>query len=124
MAGITFHNVSGNQADITIYQGKTLSFNYVWGGSTPIDVTGFDACLTIKRNFNETETIASFTVANGRVSIGDTNGVIGFTMSAADCAALPAPFDGVFEIEITTDSSTVHKGLYGDCAIYPEVCVA
>jgi hypothetical protein len=122
MSGISFSNPIGSYADMKILQGKTLSIPMVWGGESPIDVSGFDANLCIKQQYSDASDVAKFSVDNGRVSIGDVNGLILFTMTATDSAALPAPFYGVYEIEITDASGVVYRALSGPVAIEPEVC--
>lgn len=120
MAGYKIENVSGDYADLTLLQGKTISIPMVWGGASPVDVTSYSARMTIKDTYGGS-TYADFTVANSRVTIGSTNGLITFSMTATDSAALSAPFQGVFEIEVTSGSGAVYRGLHGSCKVLPEV---
>lgn len=121
MGGVKFTNISGDRADLTIYQGKSVSFNYIFGGSDPIDVTGFDASLVVRGDYASASAFVEFTVENDRVVIGDTNGNIAFSMTATDSAALLSNFSGVYEIEIVTAAGEVLRGLGGNFFVFPEV---
>jgi len=120
MSSVYFTKIANNNIDIVAFQGKTIEVPVIWGGDSPIDVTGYDAIMTIKDKAGDDETIASFTTTNSRVSIGTTNGLITFTMSASDSSSLTAPFKGVYEIEVTDDNSKVNN-IYGDFDLRPEV---
>lgn len=122
MAGFSLSTPEGNKADLTLYQGKTISIPLVWGGATPIDVTGFTARLCAKESYQSTTYLAEFTVANSRVTIGSTNGLITFNMTAADSAELNAFARGVYEIEVTSATNVVYTALSGKFAVMPEVC--
>lgn len=111
----------GNQADLTLLQGKTIHLPLIWGGETPIDVTGYQAIMQVRQSPQSPETITEFTAENGRVTIGGVDGSIALTMSAEDSANLKAPFSGVYELEIITDTGVVHRGMYGNLIIEAEV---
>lgn len=119
-ANIIWEVVQGNEVNITTFQGKTISFTYTYGGTAPIDVTGYTAALYVKRNYSDSALYTSFTIANGRVNVGGVNGQITFSMTAADCAALSAPFSGVYQLELT-NGSVVTLGLHGKFVVKPEV---
>lgn len=122
MTGFALTPPNGNNADLTLFQGKTINIPLIWGGSTPINVTGYDARLCVKANYSDASALFEFTVANSRVSIGTTDGLITFTMSATDSAALTAPFSGLYEIEVEDAVGTVHRAMYGKLKVDPEVC--
>ena len=124
MAGMIFTAGKGDMASLKLLQGKTLESSIIWGGSTPINVTGFSARLTVRADYNSTAAIADFTVANGRVTVGTTDGKFSFSMSATDSSALPAPFTGVYEIEVTDAAGKVYRAVYGAATIEPEVVKA
>ena len=123
MTGIIF-DIESNPpyTNIEILQGKTISFPLIWGGATPINVTGYDARMQIREDASSDEVIASFTVANSRVTIGTTNGLITFSMTAADSAAL-TPGEYFYEIEVIDSSGLVisSKELRGRCTIIAEI---
>ncbi len=119
--GIEFEVQGGNHVDIIAYQGKTISIPFIFGGENPIDVTGYDAKLHIREEFSSSTSVAEFTTANGRVTIGSSDGLITFAMSATDSASLPSELNGVYEAEIISDTGVVYAGLYGKFRVRPEV---
>lgn len=119
--GMIFTAIQGSSADLTLYQGKTLRAVLTWGGSTPQDVTGYSARLTVRSEYNSPTVTADFTVANGRVVVGGADGKFTFNMLAADSAALPAPFAGVYEVEVTDTQNRVYRAVAGNVTIVPEV---
>jgi hypothetical protein len=122
MTGMRFQNATADNAELVIIQGKSLRFQLVWGASTPINVTGFTARLSVRPNFAHTGVpTADFTVQNNRVSVGSADGKFTFSMDATTSAALPAPFSGVYEIEVTEPDGTVHRAVSGTATILPEV---
>lgn len=118
VSGIKFEQ-RGKDHDLTIYQGKTINFSLVWGGNSPIDVTGFSARMQIRPSLIAS-TEAEFTVDNSRVSVGTINGLFTFSMSATDSAALSAG-NYFYDIEIIDDSGNVFLALSGSCEIIGEV---
>jgi len=119
IAAIKFSQLDSGDTNITILQGKTLSFSFTWGGATPIDVTGYDARMAIRKTFSTISAEAEFTVANGRVSIGGVNGLIDFSMTAVDCADL-TPGRYVYDVEVVDGSGVVHPVIKGFCDIIGE----
>lgn len=121
MSGMIFSGGEGNSASLTIYQGKTLEATLIWGGNTPVNVTGWSARLTVRLDYTSASPTADFTVGNGRVVVGGADGMFTFTMSATDSAALTAPFTGVYEVEVTNDEGQVFRAVAGAVDIIPEV---
>ena len=125
ISGVTLQK-RGGDVDMIMFQGATVSFGLIWGGSTPIDVTGFGARMTIKSNDLVT-TIAEFTVAgtgvnNGTVTIGGVDGSIEFGMTATDSANLTVGDDYRYDIEIVeADTVTVHRVASGCLEVSAEV---
>lgn len=88
ISGVKF-NPRGEDIDIQLFRGATVSFGMIWGGSSaPIDVTGFTANLQVRSLPSDASPAFEFKIANSRVTIGTTNGLITFSMTAADSAAL------------------------------------
>lgn len=88
ISGVVF-NQRGNDIDIQLVRGATVSFGLIWGGqASPIDVTGFTANLQVRAAPGDASPAFEFKNANSRVTIGSTDGLITFSMTAADSAAL------------------------------------
>lgn len=103
-SGIDF-TLNGKNLDITLYQGKTLSWVIVWGGDNPIDLTGFTARMQLRTTLEAAAPLAEFTTENGRITLGTTDGVIHVHMTAAETAALKAG-KGYWDLELIDPSDT------------------
>jgi hypothetical protein len=73
--------------DLEIRQGSTFSFSFVAKdiAGSPIDLTGYSARMSIKRDLRSTETsyLATSSGTNGTISLGTTNGLVTISMTAA-----------------------------------------
>jgi hypothetical protein len=105
--------------DIVVYQGKTINFEVIWGGSTPVDVTGFSAKLQARETAASVTTL--FSVTNGAgITVGTTDGKFTISMTATNTAAL-TPSVGVYDFEITAPSGAVYLVMSGKFTILAEV---
>lgn len=105
--------------DIILYQGKTVNFSVVWGGDTPIDVTGYSARLQARETPASASALISLTQASG-ITVGTTNGLFTISMSATATAAV-APFVGVYDFEIEDGSGNVFLVMSGKFTCLAEV---
>jgi len=119
ISGITFKK-NCNDIYIQLYQGKTISFNVIWGGDTPIDITGYDARMQFRTDYDSATIETEFNVSNGRVTVGTVDGKFQFNMTAADSAALTIS-TGVYDLEVINDSGEVFLAMSGKYTILPEV---
>lgn len=111
---------NGSDVDIVLYQGKTINFEVIWGGGSPIDVTGFSAKMQARQTATATDLLADFSDTNSRISVGGADGKFTISMSAADSAVLK-PCVGVYDFEITDGSGNVYLVISGKFKIQPEV---
>lgn len=103
-SGVVF-NKRGTDIDIQLVRGATVSFGLIWGGeNSPIDVTGFTANLQVRANAGDASAAFEFKNANSRVTIGGSNGLITFSMTAADSAALTLG-NYVYALEVVDSTS-------------------
>lgn len=100
-SGINFTLTPDDDLDCVIYQGCDIYFSLVFQDSdgVPMDVTGWDASMTLRKRARSDDFVTQFTVGTGRVTIGSTDGLIEFTMTEEDSAALEA-CDGVYDIRV------------------------
>jgi len=117
IGGLTMYR-DGPNINMVAKCGKTLEFSYVWGGDSPIDVTGFGAVLQV-RDTDDTLVLEA-SVANGRITLGGTDGVISFEVSATDSAALTLG-DHIYALELTTTGGKVYEPLTGSFTVKGEV---
>jgi hypothetical protein len=115
-SGVIFTKVGAN-TDLVILQGNTINFSFIWGGSTPINNTGFDAIMQIRESLDSAMPIAEFSVGNGRITVGGANGAFNFFMDDTDSANLPALSGGVYSIKITDGAGFVYQAASGSCVI-------
>lgn len=118
VAGVTLTK-RGNDVDLLIYQGKTLRFDLIWGGSDPIDVTDWDARMQLRPEIAASNTIASLTTESG-LTVGGVDGKISVAMSADDTAALPVG-SGYWDMELIDTDGNVYLAESGRFTVAGEV---
>jgi hypothetical protein len=101
-SGVNFTLTPDDNLDMVIFQGCDIYFTLTIKDALDalVNVAGWSAELKLRSRADAEDVVAAFTVGNGRVAVGGSNGLITFTMTDADCAALPAG-DGVYDIRIT-----------------------
>jgi hypothetical protein len=110
---------NGDDVDITLFQGKTVNFTVTWGGTSPINISGYSARLQARRDYGSA-IMAEFTTTNGRISLGGTSGIITISMSAADSAVL-TPFEGLYDLELVSGVGAVYQVMSGKFNVLAEV---
>lgn len=120
ISGVIF-TPRGADHDIQLVRGATVSFGLVWGGqASPVNVTGFTANLQVRAKATDASPAFEFKNANSRVTIGGVDGVITFSMTAADSAALTLG-DYVYALEIVDASSNNIPVMSGKLKVIPGV---
>ena len=88
--------------DIRIRQGASFNLPIIYTDNeeppAPIDLTGFSARMTIRKNA-ASPSIIELTTENGRITLGGAAGTITLSINATDTEALPA-VDGVYDLEV------------------------
>jgi hypothetical protein len=108
---------SDTGTDMTVFRGKSLSFEIVWGGPTPIDVTGYTASLQVRSYSGRV--LMELSSANGRVANGGATGRFMFTAPPSVTRAVDT--HGTYEVELTTASGQVYRVISGNAAIEEEI---
>ena len=82
-------------------QGATFNLFFTWKSTsgTPIDLSGMTARMQVRKTKSDPDLIASFTTANGRITLGGVAGTVTVIMSAADTAVL-TPGVYAYDLEI------------------------
>lgn len=122
MAGtVTGAYLEKNNADldITILQGKSVRFDIVYGGSSPVNVTGYKARLTARLDPNSKNYKVFLDETDG-INVGGVNGVFQIDIDAAD-TALYDVFAGVYDLELETPSGFVFQLMSGAFRVAREV---
>jgi hypothetical protein len=119
MAGVKFKNVVGDYADVELIKGSTISFSYIWGGDTPINIEDFDAEWLIYNNGETSESVRFSTDVSppsgeGQITKDAPLGKFIFNMTFTDSSNLPDIQNGRHILWITnTDTGERLRGLYG-----------
>lgn len=77
----------------------------------PYDLTGYTARMQIRRDEFSTSVLAELTTENGKISVDGPNGTVVVSMTAEQTAAIER--SGVYDIEIVSPSTEVHKIVRG-----------
>lgn len=111
--------------DITIEQGATFEFPVTWATDAappvPIDLTGYTARMQVRHKYNSTDKLLDLTTENGGITLGGALGTILILATASQTAAVPAPKDCVYDLELVAASGKVTRLLQGVAVISPEV---
>lgn len=113
--------MSKNLYDLEIKQGETLSLVATWRDSNNalVNLTGYTARAQGRSSYDATTTLFSLTSSSG-ITLGGVSGTITISMSATVTAALTAPAQGVWDLELVSGSGVVTRLLEGDLRILPE----
>lgn len=107
--------------DLTIEQGTSFNITFTWSvDGTPVDLTGWDARAQVRSMVTSATALLDLTVGDG-ITLGDAAGTIALHVPVADTTALPAPFEGVWDLELTSGVNTVTRLLEGGVTVTPEV---
>ena len=110
---------NGADVNLRLLQGKTVDFQVVWGGEdNPIDVSGGTTRLTAKTA--DGTVIVDFTGAN--TSVGGVDGLLTFTMSAAQTSALSI-LSGTYETIFTDSGGDVDRVESGNFVVEEAVAI-
>lgn len=70
------------------------------------NITGYTATMTLKRSYDATATVASYTTANSKLSITGASGRVDIDLTATDTAALAAG-KYVYNLDINSGSEKI-----------------
>jgi hypothetical protein len=107
--------------NMKVYQGSTFSLAPQWKiDGNYVDVTGYTAAMSVKNSPTSATTIIELTSANGRITVGTTDGKFTLNLSAATTTGLAAG-QYVYDLEVTAPDSTVTRLLEGGFTVYEGV---
>ncbi len=115
-SGVDFSH-SGDGIHMKLYRGKTPNFEIIWGGSTPIDVSGYEASLQI-RDLNNA-LMLEMSTANGKITVGGTDGKFTFSASSSETSTINSV--GKWELELTAPGGDVYRALSGTLTPIEEI---
>ena len=115
-SGVAFTN-TGDDVNMQIFRGKSLRFDIIWGGATPIDITGYQAALQARNLAGSL--MLDLTTANGGIVIDGPNGKLSF--SAGPEITNQVTNAGRYELEMTTAAGDVYRVISGSISPVEEV---
>lgn len=110
---------------LTFHQGSTLRVPIRWYADATRtvlkDLSGYTARMQVRKHYSSQDYVLELTSDSG-ITLSDGSGTENIVISASDTitAALPAPFSGVFDLELVAGDGKVTKVLYGPVKIRPE----
>lgn len=122
------HDLTAPVKNIVMDQGSSLVVNFaITTGGSPVDMTGYDLRLQVRRTANSTSTIINCTLANGKLAwINPTLGTFRLVLAALDTNTIrfnkdEEEIDAVYDIEFTDLTGAVTKPCKGSFVITREV---
>lgn len=111
--------------DLNIDQGGTFIRTFIYKDSAGVvqDLTGFSAGFQIRKTHNAkgVPTFDGSTFPGALTIPSPTDGSIILTMTDEQTQALPAPFEGVWDLEIEDAGGEITRLLEGKVLISPNV---
>ena len=96
-----------------VYQGATFNLTPRWKiDGSYVNVTGYSATLTVRNSPSSSTSIIVLSSANGRITVGNTNGQFTLALTAAETNTL-TPGNYVYDLEVTAPNGTVTRLLEG-----------
>lgn len=115
-SGVAFTQL-GDDTHMLVFRGKTLGFEVIWGGSAPIDVSGYAAALQIRDG--KGDLMLELSTANGKIAVGGADGTFTFSGDEADTRAVATA--GTWELELTAQNGDVYRALSGQVTPIEEI---
>lgn len=108
--------------NLVIYQGATLSQQFIWQDSneTPVNLGGYTARMMARATVGAPTPFITLTTENGGIALGGALGTVTLNMSAAATAALTETA-GVYDIELVSAGGVVTRFVQGNVIISREV---
>jgi len=102
-------------------QATTFTFQFqIKDDTTPWDLAGYSAVMTVKPFSNSTTTTLLASTANGKIVLDDDNGRVTVTFSATDTNIIPSRY--VYDL-VLTSGTVVTRLLEGKFIVTPGVTV-
>jgi len=117
-SGVSFTQ-SGDDTNMRIFRGKSLSFQIIWGGATPIDITGYTASLQARGL--DGNLLLDLSTSNGGITIDGPNGKL--SLSASPAATSLVRKVGRYELEMTSVGGDVYRVISGGISPVEEVVI-
>lgn len=113
--------MSAGEHDIDIEIGATFFLNVTWEDEdeNPIDLTGYDARMQVRKKYTSTTSLLSFTTGAGTITLGGAAGTIA-VKGLATVTELVTEKYGVYDLEMIAPNGDVYRILKGVVNFDPE----
>ena len=102
-------------------QGDTFTSKPAWKvNNSYVNVTGYTARMDVKIAPTSLSTIVELSSSNGRITVGNTDGVFTLSLSSAETAVLPVG-NYIYDLEVTSPGGDVYTLLSGGFTVNPQV---
>lgn len=110
--------------DLVIEQGATFTadLSAADAAGDPIDLTGYTARMSIKRDARESTALLELTTANGRIIITAASGLVQLVLTAAETAAITWT-RAVYDLELVSAGGDVTRLVEGAVSVSANVTV-
>jgi len=116
ISGVTFSQ-DGEDTHMRIFRGKSLDFDIIWGGDSPIDITGCEAVLQA-RSFDGV-LMLDLSTGNGGITIDGPSGRLHVTAGPEVTAQVNQA--GRYEVELTLSDGKICRVISGNISPIGEV---
>ena len=107
--------------NFTLTQGDTFNTKPAWKvNGNYVNVTGYSAKMDVKIAPTSTSTIVELSSANGRITVGTTDGTFELALTPTETAALP-PGQYVYDLDVTSPGGNVYTLLTGGFTVVAQV---
>lgn len=119
-----------NTLNIEMDQGSTLEYTFTLRtiSNDPVNITGFDARLMVRKTYGSANAEITATIANSKLTVVDAaNGILKLTLTPDDTRLIrfanrnDDTLECVYDLEIITPTSKVYKPARGNFTIRREV---
>ena len=105
----------------TADKGATFTQVIKWKNQdkTPVNLTGFSAEMVIREKTTAIVVMLTLSTANGRISLGGSDGTITLSATAAEMDIVAGQY--TYTLELTSSSNEVTRLLMGTFTVRPDV---
>jgi hypothetical protein len=114
--------------NIAIEQGQSVEIPFaITQGASPLNMTGYDVRLQVRRTLADTTTLINCTLANGKISwVSQSGGTFKLILLPTDTSGLrfktgEDAIDAVYDLELINNTGVVFKACKGSFTINREV---
>ena len=109
------------RSNFEIVQGDTFTSKPAWKvNNAYVDVTGYSALMDVKIAPTSVSNIIELSSANGRITVGTTDGTFTLNLTPAETTDIPVG-NYVYDLQITSPTGTVYTLLAGGFTITSQV---